>query len=75
MIIGVKRGMKKKLFSVMMLAAMLISYNSFAFSAAINPNMPRPQMPNLQAAPNARTIDFAFVLDGPSDKNVIVTGL
>ena len=23
----------------------------------------------LQAAPNARSIDFAFVFDGPSDKN------
>ena len=64
--------MKKKLLSVMLLASMLISYNSAAYSAAINPNMPKPQMPNLQAAPNARTIEFAFVMDGPSEKNAEV---
>ena len=28
-----------------------------------------PQQKALQAAPNARTIDLAFVFDGPSDKN------
>ena len=30
-------------------------------------DVPKPSM--LQAAPNARTIDLAFVFDGPSDKN------
>ena len=64
--------MKKKFLSIMLSAMMLISYNSIAFAAAVNPNMPRPQAPNLQAAPNARTIEFAFVLDGPSDKNAEV---
>ena len=39
-----------------------------------NPNMPRPKQPALQAAPNAKTIELAFVFDGPSDKNAEVLG-
>lgn len=42
------------------------------FAAKVNPNMPRPQQKTLQASPNARSIQFAFVLDGPSDKNTEV---
>jgi len=64
--------MKKRLFSVILSVMMLVSYSSMAYGAAVNPNMPRPQKPNLQAAPNARTIELAFVLDGPSEKNAEV---
>ena len=39
-----------------------------------NPNMPRPKQMSLQAAPNAKTIELAFVFDGPSDKNAEVLG-
>jgi len=50
-------------------------YSGIAVMAANpNPNMPRPKQPNLQAAPNAKTIELAFVFDGPSDKNAEVLG-
>jgi len=47
-----------------------MSYTSAGMVYAINE---APQAAKkLQAAPNAKTIDFAFVFDGPSDKNAEV---
>ena len=65
--------MKKFLSSILVLF-MFIMYSGVAYAANPNPNMPRPKQPNLQAAPNAKTIELAFVFDGPSDKNAEVLG-
>ena len=62
----------KRVLSILLASVMIASYSGVSYCAAVNPNMPRPQQPNLQAAPNARTIEFAFVFDGPSDKNAEV---
>ena len=62
----------KRVLSIILASVMIASYSGISYGAAVNPNMPRPQQPNLQAAPNARTIEFAFVFDGPSDKNAEV---
>ena len=63
--------MKKRL-SCLVLAVFMLSFGTLTQAAAVNPNMPSIPKPNLQAAPNARTIEFAFVFDGPSDKNLEV---
>ncbi len=63
----------KKLLSSILLLMIFYMYSGVAVMAANpNPNMPRPKQPNLQAAPNAKAIDLAFVFDGPSDKNAEV---
>ena len=64
----------KKLLSSILVLFMFIMYSGAAYAANPNPNMPRPKQPNLQAAPNAKTIELAFVFDGPSDKNAEVLG-
>ena len=63
--------MKRFLCTVLSCLFMLM-YSGAAYAAYPNPNMPRPKQPNLQAAPNAQTIELAFVFDGPSDKNAEV---
>lgn len=64
----------KKLLSSILTLFMLLTYSGAVYAANPNPNMPRPKQPNLQAAPNAKTIELAFVFDGPSDKNAEVLG-
>ena len=63
----------KKFLSSLLLLMIFYMYSGVAVMAANpNPNMPRPKQPTFQAAPNAKTIDLAFVFDGPSDKNAEV---
>lgn len=65
----------KKLLSSILLLMIFYMYTGLSVMAANpNPNMPRPKQPSLQAAPNAKTIELAFVFDGPSDKNAEVLG-
>ena len=59
--------MKRFLCTILSLL-LVFSYSSAAF--AIN-EMPTAKA-RLQAAPNAKSIEFAFVFDGPSDKNAQV---
>ena len=58
----------KRLLSALLTLALTFSYTGMAM--AIN-EMPKTQT-RLQAAPNAKTIELAFVFDGPSDKNASV---
>ena len=55
----------KRTISVALAALLLFSYTGVNSALAIQ----APQQKPLQAAPNARTIELAFVFDGPSDKN------
>ena len=55
----------KRFFGVALAIFMLFSYTGINSVFAIQ----APQQKVLQPAPNARTIDLAFVFDGPSDKN------
>ena len=57
--------MKRKI-SVALACLMLFSYTGVNSVYAIQ-NAPQQRV--MQPAPNARTIDLAFVFDGPSDKN------
>lgn len=66
--IGIK-GMKKLL---SMLLATLIMFMSSGFGTAVWAAQEMPRMTKLQPAPNAKTIELAFVFDGPSDKNTEV---
>ena len=66
--------MKKFLSSILLLLIFYMYSGLSVMAANPNPNMPRPKQPNLQAAPNAKTIELAFVFDGPSDKNAEVLG-
>jgi len=66
--------MKKILSSILLLMIFYMYTGLSVMAANPNPNMPRPKQPNLQAAPNAKTIELAFVFDGPSDKNAEVLG-
>ena len=66
--------MKKFLSSILLLMIFYMYTGISVMAANPNPNMPRPKQPNLQAAPNAKTIELAFVFDGPSDKNAEVLG-
>ena len=66
--------MKKLLSSVLLLMIFYMYTGLSVMAANPNPNMPKPKQPNLQAAPNAKTIELAFVFDGPSDKNAEVLG-
>ena len=56
----------KKTISVVLSCLMLFSFSGVNSALAIQ-NV--PQQRAMQPAPNARTIDLAFVFDGPSDKN------
>jgi len=58
----------KRTFSVVLAALLLFSYTGVNSALAIQ----APQQKAIQAAPNARTIELAFVFDGPSDKNKTV---
>ncbi len=58
----------KRLLSALLTLTLMFSYTGMAM--AIN-EMPKGQT-RLQAAPNAKTIELAFVFDGPSDKNASV---
>lgn len=66
--------MKKILSSILLLMIFYMYTGISVMAANPNPNMPRPKQPALQAAPNAKTIELAFVFDGPSDKNAEVLG-
>lgn len=55
----------KKILSSLLTFTLLFSYTSVAAFAIQD----TPQAKALQAAPNARSIELAFVFDGPSDKN------
>ena len=56
----------KRILSVALASLVMFSYTGMNSALAIQG---APQQKALQAAPNARTIDLAFVFDGPSDKN------
>ena len=56
----------KRILSVALASLVMFSYTGMNSALAIQG---APQQKTLQAAPNARTIDLAFVFDGPSDKN------
>ena len=56
----------KRILSVALASLVMFSYTGMNSVLAIQG---APQQKALQAAPNARTIDLAFVFDGPSDKN------
>lgn len=58
----------KKLLCTLLTMTLMFSYTGMAI--AIN-EVPKTQS-KLQAAPNAKTIELAFVFDGPSDKNASV---
>lgn len=66
--------MKKFLSSILLLLIFYMYSGLSVMAANPNPNMPRPKQPSLQAAPNAKTIELAFVFDGPSEKNAEVLG-
>lgn len=54
----------KKIFSAMLTLLLFFSYTGAAYAI-----QEVPAQKQLQAAPNARSIELAFVFDGPSDKN------
>ena len=56
----------KRLLSVALTAIMLFSYTG---ANSVLAAQVAPQTKAIQAAPNARTIELAFIFDGPSDKN------
>lgn len=56
----------KRLISALLTLVLLCTFGGVSF--AIN-EAPAAAQKALQAAPNARTIELAFVFDGPSDKN------
>ena len=56
----------KRIFSVALASIMLFSYTG---TSCVFANQAMAQQKALQAAPNARTIELAFLFDGPSDKN------
>ena len=55
----------KRILSVALAVSMLFGYTGVNSALAIQ----APQQKTIQAAPNARTIELAFVFDGESDKN------
>ena len=63
--------MKKFICGALALSALLM-YSGATSIVAAAPQMPNAQSKMLQPAPNAKTIEFAFVFDGPSDKNAQV---
>ena len=58
----------KKILSLLLLSSLLFSYSGVAAFAIQDTR----QAKALQAAPNARSLELAFVFDGPSDKNAQV---
>ncbi|MBE7712345.1 MAG: TolC family protein [Cyanobacteria bacterium SIG26] len=56
----------KKLLCLVLSSFMLFCYSGLTTALAIQES---PQAKALQAAPNARSVELAFVFDGPSDKN------
>lgn len=59
--------MKKAICSILIAATVFINVGNFAYAITES-----PVKKQLQAAPNAKTIELAFVFDGPSDKNAEV---
>ncbi|MBE7710669.1 MAG: hypothetical protein E7Z92_00870 [Cyanobacteria bacterium SIG31] len=55
----------KRILSVMLTLMVLFSYSGAVYAIQDT----KGAVAKLQAAPNARTIELAFVFDGPSDKN------
>ena len=58
----------KKILSLLLLTSLLFSYSGVAAYAIQD----MKQAKALQAAPNAKSLELAFVFDGPSDKNAEV---
>lgn len=58
----------KKVICALLTFVFMISFGGSTFAISENP-MARKQM---QAAPNAKSVELAFVFDGPSDKNAEV---
>lgn len=56
----------KKLLCLVLSSFMLFCYSGLTTALAIQES---PQAKTLKAAPNARSVELAFVFDGPSDKN------
>ena len=64
---GVKKMIKKTI------CALLALFMTFIYSGGIALAIENPMQGRmLQAAPNAKSVEFAFVFDGPSDKNAEV---
>ncbi len=61
----------KKIFCTLLSVLIMSMYSGIAIAApqAASISAAKPQ---LQAAPNAKSIDLAFVFDGPSEKNQVV---
>jgi len=59
----------KRTISTVLATVMLFGFTGMSSALAIQTS---PQQRVMQPAPNARSIDFAFVFDGPSDKNASV---
>ena len=55
----------KRFISTVLMFVLLFSYGGMSFAITESPAAKRP----LQASPNAKTVELAFVFDGPSDKN------
>ena len=61
--------MKKKIMSVFLLGAFMLSYGC-NITLAIQEKTGAAKAPQaVQLSPNAKSIEFAFIFDGPSDKN------
>ena len=61
--------MLKRFLSVVLSALILLMYGG---GYAVAAGAMTPQQSRLQPSPNAKSIDLAFVFDGPSDKNAVV---
>ena len=62
----------KKTLCILLALGVVCMTPGLSFAAA-QPQLPQTKM--LQPAPNAKSIEFAFVFDGPSDKNAEVLGI
>lgn len=58
----------KKLFSTVLSILLIFMYSGLTLAIT------EPQKPQMQPSKNAKTIELAFVFDGPSDKNAQVLG-
>ena len=64
----------KKLFCTILSIMLLFAYSGSSVVWAIN-DVPSSAATKLKPAPNAKPVEFAFVFDGPSDKNAEVLQL
>ena len=59
----------KRIICALLTFVFMISFGGATFAISENPAARK----QLQAAPNAKTVELAFVFDGPSDKNAEVS--